>query len=131
MQQNCDDYGWECNTGLLADENLIVMGAPYFYTKLNSALGGNLTIDYWKPLLRSVCVRVSLKLTATHCNALQHTGNRCCARSVSAGDACVCLRVRACVCVCVRVCACVCVCVRVCVVCVCLCVCWNPLLRSV
>ena len=112
MQQNCDDYGWECNTGLLADENLIVMGAPYFYTKLSSALGGNLTIEYWKPLLRSVCVRVTLKLTATHCNTLETAA----VREVCQRGRCVC--VLACMCVC----ACVCVCVHVCVVCVCLCV---------
>jgi hypothetical protein len=34
----------QCNTQLLADDNVIIMGAPYFYTKLNAALGGNISI---------------------------------------------------------------------------------------
>ena len=78
MASQCEEYGWECNKKLLADEKLIVMGAPYFYTKLNAALGGNVTIEFWKPLLRShyiynlapllniefleVCVRVCVVL---------------------------------------------------------------------
>ena len=45
----CKEYGWTCNEALLADEALIVMSSPYFYTKLNAALGGNMTIAYWKP----------------------------------------------------------------------------------
>jgi predicted metalloendopeptidase len=53
MSDQCKEYGWTCNEALLADEALIVMGAPYFYTKLNAALGGNMTIAYWKPWLRT------------------------------------------------------------------------------
>lgn len=49
----CKEYGWTCNEALLADEALIVMSSPYFYTKLNAALGGNMTIAYWKPWLRT------------------------------------------------------------------------------
>ena len=56
----CKSYGWECNKKLLADEDLVLMGAPYFYSKLNAALGGNTSdfpssytgnpIDFWKPM---------------------------------------------------------------------------------
>ena len=87
MASQCEEYGWECNKKLLADEKLIVMGAPYFYTKLNAALGGNVTIEFWKPLLRShyiynlapllniefleVCVRVCVVLQCLSvCNTL-------------------------------------------------------------
>jgi putative endopeptidase len=53
IADGCKEYGWECNKKLLDDENVIVMGSPYFYTKLNDALGGNISIAFWKPLLRS------------------------------------------------------------------------------
>ena len=53
MSDNCVEYGWECNSALLQGDDLVIMSAPYFYTKLDEALSGNRSIGFWKPLLRT------------------------------------------------------------------------------
>jgi predicted metalloendopeptidase len=54
MAVECASYGYECNQRLLADEKLIVVGSPYFLSKLNNALADSELIQtHWKPLLRS------------------------------------------------------------------------------
>ena len=54
MHAECAQYGYSCNDGLLGDEKLIVMGAPFFFRQLDSALAKHELIHtMWKPLLRS------------------------------------------------------------------------------
>ncbi|KAJ1476347.1 hypothetical protein T484DRAFT_1908150 [Baffinella frigidus] len=53
LSQGCKDAGIACFEGLVSEkENNVVLGAPYFFSKLSEMIHNN-TAEYWRPYLRT------------------------------------------------------------------------------
>jgi putative endopeptidase len=63
ISDSCSEFGYTCNQELLADQNLIIMTAPYFFSQLSTALTNETMLNSsWKPYLRTHYIGMNARL---------------------------------------------------------------------